>query len=332
MEVTPGIHRIVFTLGQSNSRSVNCYLLQDRDGYVLVDCGWDGDDQLETLLTGLRQAGASLDDVHTLVVTHCHSDHYGMAGTLKRLGRMQLLMHPVDWQEVHSHRIDAAATARDIIAWLERNGLSTRSWPEEERRTLGFLRRFTIAPPDAELEEGDTLQVGGYRLRVLFTPGHSEGHICLYDAEHRLLLAGDHVLESVTPHIAMSSPFTGDPLGECIASLKKVEGLEVELVLPGHGAPFRDYAPRVQGLLAHHAERERLVLEGLSRGPATGVEVAGQLPWARRRTGFDQLPASLQRLALGQTLAHLLKLQVAGRVSWEEREGLVYYGLQDGLN
>lgn len=325
MEVAPGIRRIALALGHSAAPSVNCYLIRDHEGYLLVDCGWDGPGELERFLGELRDIGVDPKDIHTLVVTHCHTDHYGLAGSLREVGRFRLLMHRLDWQDVCTHMLDASAAAQGLIAWVERNGLCTEGWPEKERRTLGFLDRFTVAPPDAELEDGDVIEAGDRRLRVLFTPGHSQGHICLYDQERHLLISGDHVLESIAPHVAMSRRFTGDPLSECMAALRRIENLDVDLVLPGHGEPFRGFNRRVGELVAHHERREQAVLEILSRGAATGAQVAGEMSWTRRSASFGRLPPILQRLALGQTMSHLEKLRLAGRASREERDGVVYY-------
>ena len=328
VEVSPGIHRIKLSPGGSSLREVNCYLIQTDGGYLLVDCGWDTPDTLEQFLRQLHDIGAHLDEIHTIVVTHGHSDHYGLAATLRDHARFRLLMHRVDWQQVSSEMSDPEAMLRTAVAWMDANGLATAEWREADRRALVTLHQFKLTSPDQQLEEGDGIPAGASTLRVLWTPGHSQGHICLYDPQRRILLAGDHVLERITPHVSMFRPTEGDPLGGYIPALRKVRDLKVDLVLPGHGNPFVGLARRVDELIEHHLAREAAVVEILSRGRVTAIQVARQLTWTRQRQTFDRLSPFYQRLVLGQTLAHLRKLEMEGRVATDQSNGLIYHELK----
>jgi glyoxylase-like metal-dependent hydrolase (beta-lactamase superfamily II) len=111
VDLPSGITQLRLPLTGSALSHVNSYLLRGDDGYILVDCGWDMPDVLEALHAGLNDAGVALDDVRALVVTHMHPDHYGMAGTLKRAGRMRLLMHRLDWLYLEAQRQDLEAGA-----------------------------------------------------------------------------------------------------------------------------------------------------------------------------------------------------------------------------
>lgn len=305
-------------------RHVNGYLIERGDGYALVDCGWDTADVLETLRAELHRLGSGLDDLRALIVTHFHSDHYGLAGTLKRLAPVRLLMHRLDWLFLRTNLVDPSRAAAGAAAWLERNG-----WPGslsmEEQRTVENFRRFTLVAPDQELEDGEVLEVGRYALRVVWTPGHSQGHICLYEPEQRVLLSGDHVLDPITPHVGVMRPDMGDPLGAYLASLRKVAALGVDLVLPAHGEPFAGLGRRVDELLAHHRERAAAAREALSREPATAADVAARLGWTRRHTPFGELARLEQRMAVAETLAHLESLRASGQVTRTTLHGRRYY-------
>src|SRR5262249_54981323 len=152
---------------------------------------------------------------------------------------------------------------------------------ERDQDLLGNFRRFTIVQPEVELDDAACIAVGPHTLRVVWTPGHTAGHICLFDAERRLILTGDHVLDPITPSVGFSRPNLGNPLGDFLASLRKVAALEADLVLPAHGEPFRGLKQRVDVLLAHHDHREAAALAALTNGPASGAQVAAQLPWTR---------------------------------------------------
>ncbi len=320
-----GIHQIHLPLAGTRLGHVNGYLLAGDDGYTLVDCGWNTPDVLKALQHALSELGVRIADIRTLVVTHYHSDHYGLAGTLLRLGDMRLLMHRLDWLYVRTHLSDPAAAAEGSTRWLTQHGLPAPDYTDEERRTLQSAPRFEIVPPHRELAADDWLGVSPHDLRVIWTPGHTEGHICLYDPRRRLLFSGDHVLDPITPNVSITRPGARNPLGAYLASLRRVAELDVDLVLPAHGEPFGGLQRRVRELLAHHAERESATREALQSGPATGGAVAACLPWTRRGLAFGDLAAFQQRLALGEALAHLELLCAEGLATSTARNGRVYF-------
>src|SRR6476661_7925124 len=110
VDLPAGITQLRLPLAGSALSHINSYLLRTDDGYILVDCGWDTPDVLDALRAGLKDAGVGLDDVRALVVTHMHTDHYGLAGTLMRLGHMRLLMHRIDWLYLKGQWTDFAAS------------------------------------------------------------------------------------------------------------------------------------------------------------------------------------------------------------------------------
>ena len=99
-----------------------------------------------------------------------------------------------------------------------------------------------VGRPSTLLDGGERFIVGGRTWEVVHTPGHSPGHMCLWDAQARLLCSGDHLLQVVSPPVTFERGFEADPMGSYLASLDRVRDLAPDLVLPGHGAPFRDGA------------------------------------------------------------------------------------------
>lgn len=286
-------------------RYINGYLLEDDDGLTLIDCGWRADDVLAALEHGLELSGFKLGDIRRLLITHFHFDHYGLAGTLVRKGVPELGMHARDWaflvaREAHSGDDDAV-----VDAWLARNGLPVEPEPDDEDSPYD---RYDFIEPTRLIEDGE--RIG--RLRALWTPGHSPGHLCFVDTISGRTFTGDHVLDPVTPHVGLWHESHRDPMGEYIASLRTVGALETSGALPAHGEAFPDLARRVDELLAHEAAREADVLRALEAAPITGAGVAGQLRWRRRGDRFDQLPAEHQQFAVAETLAHLEYLRARG--------------------
>src|SRR5260370_10113982 len=125
--------------------------------------------------------------------------------------------------------------------------------PEHEAEVLSNSQRAlsqVVKPADAavQLDGAETLEMGRRQLRVEWTPGHSPGHICLYEQGEKLLFAGDHMLPELTPNIGLHPQSTPDPLHEYLDGLKRMAAYEPRLILPAHGRPFTDAARRVATL------------------------------------------------------------------------------------
>jgi glyoxylase-like metal-dependent hydrolase (beta-lactamase superfamily II) len=302
-------------------RHTNGYLIRGDDGWTLVDCGWNLPDVLEALKAGVTDIGVRLEDIRRLVITHFHADHYGLAGTLVGLTQCRLLMHRLDWAYVQNELSDFDGTIARFDYWLRMNGAPPEMLSEEQRRTADMYRRYTIQAPDEQLEDGQRIIAGEHEFQVIWTPGHTSGHICLWDEERKTILTGDHVLDPISPNVSLSREGQGNPLGEYLQSLRKVAELDADLVLPAHGEPFNGVARRVRELLTHHDEREAEVLEAVSHGERTAYEVSAALPWTRRKRTLADLSLGQQRMALTETIAHLEELRSRGLIHCERRNG-----------
>jgi glyoxylase-like metal-dependent hydrolase (beta-lactamase superfamily II) len=182
---------------------------------------------------------------------------------------------------------------------------------------LKVLGGFTPPRPTRRVRDGETLKLAGREWVAVHTPGHTMDHLCLHDPESGLLLSGDHVLPTITPHI--SGVNTGrDPLAKFVASLHRVAALgpEVRTVLPAHGHPFTDLAGRAAAIEAHHHERlEKLRAASLALGPATVETLSHEL--------FR--PARWGPMAESETYAHLEHLRLSGQAErWEDDGKAVY--------
>jgi glyoxylase-like metal-dependent hydrolase (beta-lactamase superfamily II) len=172
-------------------------------------------------------------------------------------------------------------------------------------------RRFPL--PDRLIEDGDLIDVPGWDVRAIWTPGHSPGHLCLVAPAAGLLLSGDHVLPRISPNISMHSQQFPNPLGDYLASLLKIGALECDEVLPAHEYRFRGLKARTDQLIAHHEERLVEIETLLDGTPGLSAwELTVRLTWSRP---FEEIPSFMQRAANGETLAHLVLLEARGRVS-----------------
>lgn len=301
-----GIAQIRLPMAGNPLRYINGYLIDDVEGLTLIDCGWKAPDVFDALQSALRALGRRLSELRRIVITHHHFDHYGLAGTLRRAGVPELLMHARDWAFAQDFAAAHQENERTANAWLVRNGYIPGDSGE-----AGFAGRWEVSEPTRLVEDGE--RVG--RLEAIWTPGHSAGHLCFADTRSRRLLTGDHVLDPITPHVGMWQPYAGNPMGDYVRSLRKLRGRGPAGALPAHGEPFADLDRRLDELLAHTAHREAQILGVLAHGPASAAEIASWLPWTRRNRDFAGLGSWHQEFAVSETVAHLQALLVRGAVA-----------------
>ncbi|MDQ4125658.1 MAG: MBL fold metallo-hydrolase, partial [Actinomycetota bacterium] len=154
---------------------------------------------------------------------------------------------------------------------------------------------------------GETFDAGGRTWEVVHTPGHARSHVCLWSAGDGLLISGDHLLPTITPHIDFERGGEEDPLGEFLESLERVEDLSPEMVLPGHGRPFLEGAERARIIARHHDRRLGNILQVIRREPRSASDIVDEV-FGSALLHFER------RLALGEALAHLAYLRKRGEV------------------
>ena len=326
-ELLSGVWRLPLPLRDSPLGHVNTYLVKADDGYLLVDCGWDTVDTLEALEGHTRALDIRLEDVRHLVITHIHPDHYGLAGRLRSISRANLSLHRLERVYIESRYADAAVLLDEMREWLRVNGTPEADLDRLNRGSMGILDRVQIALPDQTFDGGEEIACGRFAFRVIWTPGHSAGHICLYDRRAKVLLSGDHVLPHITPSVGLHVRSSSNPLADYLDSLHLIGQLEAELVLPGHGEPFQGLPERTDALLAHHRRRLEEVIEILEHEPGcrlSGYQIASGMRWGRHRT-WDDLTGFERRLAVTEALAHVELLHARGQVHKRCAEGEITY-------
>ena len=175
------------------------------------------------------------------------------------------------------------------------------------------------------LRDGDTLSYGGHTFRCILTPGHTPGHMCLYEPEARWLFTGDHILFYISPNICRWETMP-DALGSYLESLQTVRDLPVELLLPAHRRDTGVLRDRADELTAHHLGRIEDAWHTVREEPGlTGYEIAGRMRWRIRSRSWEDFPLEQKFFAVGEALAHLDYLEVRGRVLRREERGKYRY-------
>jgi len=326
MEIRPGVHQIRVLLLR-DMPYVNVYVVEGKDGNIMIDAGWDSAEAFSTLREGLKGDGLRLQDIKEIVITHIHADHYGMASKLKQLCGAKVAMHRIEAENVDSRYVNFNELLRKMDDELRQNGVPQAELPEMARASL-WMRQFVVAePPDLILDDGDEIGNGSFGFKVLRTPGHSPGHICLYEPRRKLLFSGDHILFEITPHIGFHPQSGDNPLGDYISSLQMMEELDVKFVFPGHGPIFNGLQLRVANILSHHEQRKKAIAEAIGDGLMTAYEVAKEIPWMVDQGGaaFQDLSLQDKRLAVMETVSHLRLLMVEGKVKKTDKDGVSFY-------
>ncbi len=303
--VAPGVRRIALPLPLA-LRSVNVYLIEGERGWSIVDSGMHTPEAEAELRIGLSGAGIAMTDLRTAFITHLHPDHLGMAGTLRDAGA-ELLMHGPEIERAHEVW---AADHRQIKATyelFERHGMPRDV--DEGMRAAWVEMGDRVDPfePIRPVANGEVLDLGGRALTVVWTPGHTDHHAVLFEESSGTLLSGDHVLPRITSNVGVYPGGRPDPLGDFLSALERMKTLGVRRVLPAHGEPFDDCNGRVDQILAHHADRLVETMNAVGTGGRTAYEICGTL-FPVLRSPHEE------RFALAETLAHLVYLELRGRV------------------
>jgi glyoxylase-like metal-dependent hydrolase (beta-lactamase superfamily II) len=310
-QVTPGVWSVPVTIPDNPLRYTLCYLLLSDAGVVVVDPGWESDTGWSDLQRGLATADVSADRITGIVVTHVHLDHHGLSRRLSEASGAWVAMHAEEVQALPA-RISQMVGPGGGRAWLARCGAPEVMMAELNEDLADTLGIFRLADPDIMLQDGETLDLPGRRIRVVWTPGHTPGHICLYDADYDLLLTGDHLLPRISPNIGVFPGGLKSPLTSYLDSLRAMPQFDAAEALPAHEYRFRGIAERSQAIARHHDARAREVLDIVAAaGQQTIWEVTERLTWSRT---WDEITGFMRRAALAETAAHVEYLQREGRL------------------
>jgi glyoxylase-like metal-dependent hydrolase (beta-lactamase superfamily II) len=303
--VLPGVFRLRLPLPWPGVPHCNAWAVKDGDGFVLFDTGMHQPDSLAHLERALEMCDLRLQDVRLVVCTHAHSDHYGQAAMIVQRTGCELWMHPN-----HEHMIRRAEAPDAVLA--RRLEVARQSGvPEAALRAYaaeGGARESGIAgviAPDRELLAGVSIGSDLGEWTVHETPGHAPSHVCLFQAERRLLISGDHLLGRISLYFDYG--YTPDPVGEFLSSLTVVEKLGARLCLAGHGRTFADVHAHIQGNRKLVGERLSGVLEAVTGEPLSAFEVVPHV------YGESLSPQNGHWL-MSKILCYLTHLEVTGKV------------------
>lgn len=333
-EVAPDVLRLQLPVDLPGLGHVNCYALVDGEGVALVDPGLPGRRSWDALVARLTAADIPLDRVHTTIVTHSHTDHFGGAIRLREATETRLVCHESFRPWWNSHELaenpDSGTLELNddeaIDAFLKQSG-DTTPWgtptdgpPIEMVRTIIEDRAPGSIYPTVEahlrLVDGEPIELARREWFAVHTPGHTDDHLCLYDPTNGVMLSGDHVLPTITPHVG-GWDSQNDTVGLFLGSLRRMNDFaDVTTVLPAHGHPFDDLVRRASAIVRHHDERLDLI-----RTTASELGTADVVTHMRRL--FRE--RSWGTMAESETFAHLVHLEQLGEIARVDQPGVATF-------
>jgi len=321
MAVAPGVHwlrmPLPFALGH-----INLWLLEDGDGWTIVDTGVDVGESEKIWATTLSETMEGRP-VNRVLVTHLHPDHVGCAGMLCERTGADLWMTREEYLLCRILVADTGRPAPDAGKhFYHAAGFASDAMHHYEKM-FGFFGKYVSGLPESyhRLVEGDEITIGRNRWKIIIGRGHSPEHACLYCEEQNLLISGDQLLPTISSNVSVypTEPFA-NPLHGWMTSLASVKDAIPEdvLVLPAHGKPFRGAHERLDALIAEHQD-------GLAELEAWCTEP---------RRAIDTFPPLFKRdindgnliMATGESIAHLNYLLDHRRISVEpDNDGVNWY-------
>jgi glyoxylase-like metal-dependent hydrolase (beta-lactamase superfamily II) len=327
-EVAPGVLRLQLPITMPGLGHVNCYAMEDERGVAIVDPGMPGPEPWKALISRLDAAGFPLARVHSVIVTHSHPDHFGGAARIREETGADIVTHErfrVWWDP---QEIDAEDPETDEVTEIPQGPWERplpwggeRDWGSHDAMMTSqredMRAHMRVPRPSRRLEDAQVVTFARRDWVALHTPGHTLDHLCLYDPVEGVVLSGDHVLPTITPHIS-GVDGAGDPLALFFDSLDRMTKLDgVTIALPAHGHPFHDLAGRVDAIKEHHAERlARLGAASTEIGRSASVNELMQRLFSERAWGW---------MAESETYAHLEHLRLAGHANSHWEDGKLFY-------
>jgi glyoxylase-like metal-dependent hydrolase (beta-lactamase superfamily II) len=318
-QLAPDLWRIKVPL-PFRLREVNLYLLRGAHGYTLIDTGIDTPEARAAFDDQLRELGVAESNIERVYVTHMHPDHIGMSGRRAAAGARIFLMAD---EERRARYVWGTEPLGDW-AWYARQHGADGEVADGMVRAVRMLRRAVRLPERFEhVAEGEVVTAGDRRIRVVWTPGHSDFHYVLVDDDARVIFCGDHLLPTITPNIGLYPECRPNPLEDFLWSLGRFEREAAYTVLPGHGDSYTALPERIDHFRKHHDERLTGIRTKVATSDGQGVTAYEIV----RHFWGDKLSTHEVRFAMVEVVAHLEYMRLRGDLEASGSDGTQRYKL-----
>ena len=306
---------------------VYIYLWEIDGKKILFDAGLNMGNWGRLFFSELQDLNISFDEIDYCIVSHHHLDHLGLLKKFKRKNpKIQILMgeithDTIEWETNTNNAKELEAEAIKLAKKMIKYGIS-------EANGKRLVKWFTMWPklrryqkPDKLLHDNDEIPFGTNTLKIIWTPGHSLGHICVHDLNKRFLFSGDHILSRITPHIGnfLVAPKYSDQdfeniLDRYLLSLDRIDELNPRIIFPAHQEVIFNPHERILEIKDHHQNRLNEISRVIKNKPLTPLKIS-QIHFGE---DLDEMNAYL---ALSEVVAHLIYLERQEKVKRIEKSG-----------
>ena len=318
-EIGTHLYKLEIPLPRNPLRALNSYAIKSPERNLIIDTGWNQQECMDAMQAGLKELEIDITKTD-FFITHLHTDHLGLVSNLVTD------TSTIYFNQPEADRLKAGIVLDDLMNFARLNGFPEKELQRVPHTHPGFKFRSKGPLSFHILKEGDTLRISDYVFHCVETPGHSKGHMCLYEPSKKILVAGDHILGDITPTISLLSD-DWNPLKAYLESLDKVYQLDIALVLPGHREVFRNAKERILELKDHHRKRLDEIVAILKKGKMNAVQVASRMTWDIVYDSWDLFPVSQKWFATAEAISHLKYLEENGVVRKEMRRQRIIYSL-----
>ncbi len=320
-EVYKNIYLNEIDLPKNPLKYLNSYIITSENRNLIIDTGFNRKECIDSFYYGISELKIDLTKTDVLV-THLHSDHNGLMGMLEQQGATIIMGN------LESNAILQMGTKENLKRFenlakmydLEKYSVNITEHP-------GFRYRPEVVSNYKLVQDGQTLQYGEYEFQVMLTPGHTKGHICLYEPFHKLFFCGDLILDKITPTITFWG-FEQDILQVYFDTLKKVDTLAIEHLFTGHRSILTEQHTRIKQLIAHHEKRLAEIKDILRDGEQSVCDVASKMHWDITIKSWEDFPNAQKWFATGEAMSHLEHLYCNDILQKRYNDNTIMYRLK----
>jgi glyoxylase-like metal-dependent hydrolase (beta-lactamase superfamily II) len=299
------IHAVVIPfVGFPDLITANVYVL-GRGPLTLIDAGPKIKGSMDFLRRELNNIGFDFKDIEKIIVTHGHVDHFGLAARIREAAghAVGILAHPEEKWRMSTENFEAGLWSQEVNDFMVMAGTPEEDI-EEARKRFRNLRNLAEPLDEVDfLEEGEEFEGCGFCLKVIHTPGHTAGSMCLLESQSGILFTGDTIIKHISPNpvVEPRRKDLRDPsyqsLAAYLGTLDKLKSLDVDLVFPGHGEYVRDLRGIIQTYLTHHEERMDIIWMALKKRPSPIYNLVNDV--------FPYIPEDHILLGISEIISHL---------------------------
>lgn len=311
------------------------YLLKVDGRYVLIDAGFNFGNWDKLFFSALEDLNVDINEIDYCIISHDHLDHIGLMKKLKRKNpNIRIVMHYITYETLKWESDDANIDQIEKLSKEAADEVIKFGFSEEQGKKIfqffASFRKFrTYCEPDDIVQDNDEINFNSNKLKVIWTPGHALGHICIFDTNKRFLFSGDHILSEITPHIGnfLRTPSINEKYKEFdfnnildlyLKSLDRIDKLNPKIIFPAHQKIIYNSHERISEIKKHHENRLQEISSLIKNDPMTPLKIS-QIHFG------ENLDEMNRYLAFSEVLGHLVYLEHQGRVTRIERDGKILF-------